>query len=270
MNVLGIYREEIFSPGKVSDDKAIMDKALSELNCMGISTKSVPADSVFKEKKVELVLNMAQSEDLLSFLSIWEKEGSRIINSPQAIRNCYRKKMVTLLKENNIPMPKSWVYQLKTIEEELSEAYSYGWTGSYWIKRGDFHALQKEDVVRVSSFEEMERALAYFRQKGVDEVVVQEHLKGDIIKFYGVGNEYIKAFLSLTGKPFDLSKSMIEVILSAKTCLGLEIYGGDLVISDKGEFFVLDINDWPSFSLCQDEAAEQIAKYVKSILEEDR
>jgi len=81
MNVLGIYREEIFSPGKVSDDKAIMDKALSELNCMGISTKSVPADSVFKEKKVELVLNMAQSEDLLSFLSIWEKEGSRIINS---------------------------------------------------------------------------------------------------------------------------------------------------------------------------------------------
>ncbi len=30
--VLGIYREQIFSPGKVSDDAAILDATLAELS----------------------------------------------------------------------------------------------------------------------------------------------------------------------------------------------------------------------------------------------
>ncbi len=269
MNILGIYREEIFSPGKEKQDKAIMDKTLSELRHLGCEVRAVSPDSVPEETGANLVLSMAQSENILSLLSSWQKKGIRIINSPQAVRNCYRKRMISLLKENNISMPQTWVYSLEAIEEELFEVYSLGWMGSYWIKRGDFHALQREDVVRVSSFEEMESSLAYFRENGINEIVIQEHKDGEIVKFYGVGDEYIKPFLASTAKPFELSEQVIKVILNAKDCLGLEIYGGDLIVSNDS-FFIIDINDWPSFSLCQDEAAKQIAKYAKSILEEVR
>ncbi len=266
MNVLGIYREKIFSPGKIEQDKAIMDKVLSGLKNLGVNVRAVSAESAFDELQPDLVLSMAQAEDILSFLSKWEKEGVRIINSTQSVKNCYRKKMIAILKEHHIPMPKSWIYSLEAIEEELSEVYSFGWIGSYWIKRGDFHALQKEDVVCVSSFEEMEKAVAYFREKDVNNIVIQEHVDGDTVKFYGVGDSYIRSFLSLTSEPFELPEKAIKAILDAKNCLGLEVYGGDLVISND-DFFIIDINDWPSFSLCQDEAADKIVRYVKSVLE---
>ena len=266
MKILGIYREEIFSPGKVKEDREILDKSLKELKSLGFETDSIPPTSIPERTDADLILNMAQSDEALSLLSSWEREGIRIINSPQSIRNCYRKNMVMILKENEISMPKTWVYTIEMLENELFEVYSLGWEGIYWVKRGDFHAIKKQDVVKVKSFEEMENALIYFRENRIDEVVIQEHVDGNVIKFYGVGRDYLRAFLE--GSPFELSEGMKEEIFKTKDLLGIEVYGGDLILTPKENFFIIDMNDWPSFSVCQEEAAKKIAGYVKSILEE--
>ncbi|RLB11728.1 MAG: hypothetical protein DRG39_03595 [Deltaproteobacteria bacterium] len=268
MNVLGIYREEIFSPGKIQEDKQIMDKALAGISRFGIDTKALSPESIPEMCEAGLVLNMAQSEKSLSILKRWEENGTRVINSPGSIINCYRKNMVSLLKENGFPIPKSWIYDLEAIVEELFQIYSLGWLGTYWIKRGDFHAIEARDVVKVSSFKDMEEALIYFKEKRVPQIVIQEHRQGKIIKFYGVGDKYIKAFLLPDIKEFKLDPMVKDMILKAIRCLDLEVYGGDMIIEPSGNILLLDINDWPSFSLCQDEAAKEIAGYIKSIMED--
>ena len=212
MNVLGIYREEIFSPGKVEADKEIMDKALMELGKLGLDFKAIHPESLSQNFEADIVLNMAQSEEVLSQLQLWENNGMKIINSVRSIRNCYRKKMISILKENQLTIPKSWVYNLEMIEREMFEIYSLGWIGSYWLKRGDFHAIDSKDVIKVNSFEEMEKGIAYFREKGIDEIVIQEHVDGDVIKFYGVGEEYIRAFILPDNKEISLRQNIKDMI----------------------------------------------------------
>lgn len=268
MKILGIYREEIFSPGKVQEDKAIMDEALFELHKAGINTQAIPPDIISKEYKPGLVLNMAQSDRVLSILETWEDDGIRIINSVNSIRNCYRKNMIALLKNSGLPIPKSWIYTIEMIENELSGVYSSGWIGIYWLKRGDFHAIEPNDVIQVSSFEDMEKGLSYFRERGINEIVIQEHVEGEIVKFYGIGEEYIRAFKIPDLKRFDIDQSLKNLITEAVRCLGLEIYGGDMIIRPNNSAILVDINDWPSFSLCRDEAAREIAKYVKRLMED--
>ncbi len=49
---------------------------------------------------------------------------------------------------------------------------------------------------------------------------------------------------------------------SAAAALGLEVYGGDAIISPSGAPVLLDVNAWPSFALYRDEAAARIATHL--------
>ena len=40
------------------------------------------------------------------------------------------------------------------------------------------------------------------------------------------------------------------------------IYGGDVIIGSDGIARLIDLNDWPSFSACREEAADAIAGLV--------
>lgn len=270
MNILGIYREEIFSPGKIQEDKEIMNDTLTEISKFGGNIKAIHPDveAIPEKCDADLVLNMAQSGKTLSILSRWEKDGVRIINSSHSVINCYRRNMVRLLKENQIPMPRSWIYELEVIKNELSLAYASEWIGAYWIKRGDFHALEPGDVAKVTSLEQMEKILMYFKKKGVNQVVIQEHVEGEVIKFYGVGDVYIKAFFLPDNQDIKIDQKTRDIILKAIKCLELEIYGGDMILEPNGNILLIDINDWPSFSLCRKEAAKEIADYTKRIMED--
>ena len=57
---------------------------------------------------------------------------------------------------------------------------------------------------------------------------------------------------------FDVSALQSEVERLAQL-VGIEVYGGDAIIDRDGRFYIIDFNDWPSFSRCRDEAAEAIA-----------
>ena len=43
---------------------------------------------------------------------------------------------------------------------------------------------------------------------------------------------------------------------------GLDVYGGDCIVREDGTFCIIDLNDWPSFSRCREEAAKAIAGKV--------
>jgi glutathione synthase/RimK-type ligase-like ATP-grasp enzyme len=55
---------------------------------------------------------------------------------------------------------------------------------------------------------------------------------------------------------------MADLARQAASALGLEIYGGDAIVSEGGAMTIIDLNAWPSFALYREEAAERIASYL--------
>ncbi|MBI3292673.1 MAG: hypothetical protein HYZ73_07705, partial [Elusimicrobia bacterium] len=48
----------------------------------------------------------------------------------------------------------------------------------------------------------------------------------------------------------------------AAQALGLEIYGGDVVITPEGRLALIDVNDWPTFAPCRGAAGRAIGTYL--------
>jgi glutathione synthase/RimK-type ligase-like ATP-grasp enzyme len=45
--------------------------------------------------------------------------------------------------------------------------------------------------------------------------------------------------------------------------IGIDVYGGDVIVDKNGLFYIIDFNDWPSFSRCKTEAAKAISQLIK-------
>ena len=98
-----------------------------------------------------------------------------------------------------------------------------------------------------------------FAERGIPFVIAQEHVPGDLVKFYGVRNSarsndanwfqwFYHGDKGMLGHSFDqarLSKAGHE----AAAALGLEVFGGDAVIKANGEPMIIDLNAWPSYAL---------------------
>jgi glutathione synthase/RimK-type ligase-like ATP-grasp enzyme len=259
-SLLGVYRERIFSPGKIQEDAGILEATLAELSRSGYETSAAEAGNLERSKRPACVLSMAQSDSALHILEGWQKKGTRVINSVSSVRNSYRKPLISLLAKGNFPVPLGQILPLEEVERRIP----FGALTSYWLKRGDVHATRSEDVVRVTSKEELVRAIDYFHRHQIGEVLIQEHVGGEAVKFYGVGaGEYFRAFQSSSGDEITLQMEHLAVLAcKSAEAVGLEIYGGDAIITEKGEVVLVDLNDWPSFSWCCQPAAKSIAQYV--------
>lgn len=261
VTLLGLYRERIYSPGKINDDAAILDATLDELSAMGFGTARLNAESLDRTTpRPEFVLTMAQSPRVLGILDEWEQLGTRIINSVSSVRNCYRKPLVSLLQGSGVLMPRSRMVSL----EEARETLDLKPSERLWFKRGDVHAIQAGDVVPVASRDELALALDHYGNENICDILVQEHVEGPVVKFYGVGkDEYFKAYLSLTGEEITgRALSLAAAARIAAEAVGLDVYGGDAVMIDGNGVSLIDLNDWPSFSRCCSSAAASIARYV--------
>ncbi len=266
VTVLGIYREQAFSPGKVGDDAAILDTTLAELAGMGATGEAVSADTVnLAGLRCDYVLNMAQSDRVLDMLGKWSMQGTRVFNSVQSIRSCYRKPLLRALQKSGIPMPPGYIASLRQAESRIPRHLP----GRLWLKRGDVHAMEDGDVSSVASEAELTEALGYFRLRRIREILVQEHVAGHVIKFYAVGqDEYFRAFLADTGEDVTSEMAALHLIATkAARSVGLEIYGGDAILTPKGKVMLIDLNDWPSFSRCCKSAARSIAQYVMGVID---
>jgi glutathione synthase/RimK-type ligase-like ATP-grasp enzyme len=263
-SILGIYRERIFSPGKVQEDAAILDATLEELSAVGCQVDTVHAEAIdWSMPRSGWVLTMAQSPMVLAMLEHWARLGTRIVNSVASIQKCYRKPLTNALQEAGVPIPPGRIVPLSVAEEEITLRAS----APVWLKRGDVHAIQAGDVAPVSSKNELLDALRHFSRQNVTEILVQNHVAGPVVKFYGVaGGDYFRAFLASTGEDITTvtGSALREVAQSAAVAVGLEVYGGDAVMTDNGSVTLIDLNDWPSFSRCCRDAAKNIAFYLRS------
>ncbi len=268
MRLLGIYRERRFSPGKVREDAAILEAALDELSRLGHDVYLLAPEALDgTAADGACVLTMAQSATALGMLEELESRGTRVINSVASVRNCYRKPLIRLLTEAGLPMPRSRIMATPGKGEERYPEIPF----PCWIKRGDVHAMEADDVTRVASSEEFGDAVSRFRDRHIESLLVQEHIEGEVIKFYGVGaSGYFSAFLPSTGEEItSRSDELRRIGRRAAMAAGLDIYGGDAIVTPEHALTLIDLNDWPSFSRCCESAAAGIARHVAGILEGD-
>lgn len=255
--MIGIFREELFSPNRVEDDAAILQLTAEAVRRRGFDVELIRPRDLSPEAEPRMAFAMCEGLASLSILEKWEAMGYTVVNSPSAVQNCYRHRMLTLLNHGTLPLPKTLLIQ--TTESVNGQ---FNLRKGVWVKRGDVHSTQPGDVELIFDRPALERTLASMRSRWVDQAVLQEHVHGDLIKFYGVlPQRWFRHFYhkpeEARGLPFSLQQIRQTAEVAALK-LGLQVYGGDIVVTEKAHYLI-DINSWPSFAICREEAAEQIA-----------
>jgi glutathione synthase/RimK-type ligase-like ATP-grasp enzyme len=264
----GIRRKTEFSPNHVVNDLLIINQTAEALKQLGAEVTmhdegAITPDSV-KEK---LIFSMVQGPIGSNSLLKVEQDGAYIINSPRGVMNCYRINMVKLLPEAGIPFPQSVIV---ATDSDVNGKQAGLKSSKLWIKRGDVHAVHKEDVTLANTDDEELNLLKEFRQRDIMQAILQEHLDGDTVKFYAVGETDLFHWYYLNGlyhTKFD-EKKLYELAAASAEALKLFVYGGDAIIGRDGSITIIDINDWPSFAPVREQASQHIAKLIYRKAEE--
>ena len=271
ISIIGVSRGSQYSPNHVGNDAAIFNLVADELRKLGCQVTPY-SETEFVEKNIQgdFIFDMARDAATIKRLKELEDEGALVINSAYGITDCVRKPMTLRLIESGVPHPESMI---------LSTEESYpGTFFPCWFKRGDSHAMVKEDVAYATNQQEADAIMADFRSRGIPEAVVNKHLEGDLVKFYGVqGTDFFYWFYpgDCSHSKFGLEKingeargfsfnvdQLKEMSNRAADALNVPVYGGDCVVRSNGEIAIIDFNDWPSFARCRDEAAMSIAACI--------
>jgi len=272
--LIGISRETLHSPDRVFDDSEILRLTGEALAADGVDVELVRPERIssgwWNRPHPEMAFVMCEQERILKPLSVWEREGATLVNSVAAIRNTYRYRMIPLLSSTGVRFPRSQLVATHSpnLERRLRGYFERANTHSLWIKRGDVHNTQEGDVSMARSTAEAWALMLGLRSRGVTRSVWQEHIEGDLVKLYGIGEsgeEWFKWFYHKDQKLNGHFFSEIELkdtFFSAAKALGLEIFGGDAVVASDGSVYLIDINAWPSFALFRSEASAAIARHI--------
>ena len=282
IKIAAIMRAGAYSPNHIGNDAAILNAVTEQLRKRGCEVNIYSEEQFINGNvKEDIIVNMCRERRSIDLLQKLEDEGRLVINSGHGIENCTRERMTRILMGHNIPYPDSLM--VDTDEVVKGKLIKAGFTRC-WIKRGDFHAMHKEDVSYVRHPEEAQEVLQEYFLRGIKRAVINKHLVGDLIKFYGVsGSRFFYWFYpfdeghskygheAINGKSqgleFDKDR-MREICQHASDVLDVKIYGGDCIISPEGDIRIIDFNDWPSFAPCRDAAAPNIAKYILSAIKQ--
>ncbi len=265
----GIYRELAHSPGRETDDAEILRATARRLEAEGLSVQLKTAEEIDERDTAVpgFVFAMCERPHVLSRLEAWERAGATVVNTPAAIWNTYRDRMLAAFEKSAVPFPDSRLVQ--TIEGRSLAAKDL--PRGLWIKRGDVHNTQTGDVVFAADADGVARAICGLAARGIASAVLQDHVEGDLVKFYGVGfpgtpaagwfQWFYHRDQRLSRHPFPPER-LAGIARNAAGSLGLEIWGGDAIVTAGGGIFVIDVNAWPSFALYRDEAAARIAAHL--------
>ena len=267
MLYLGISRHASFSEGRVTDDAAIFSAVCALIQDAGYDVVQIPesvlvTDGLPADLTIDGIFHMARSEQALSLIEAYSQQGIPVFNAPKAVRNCLRAGLYGLLTEAGIPMPQSLVTETGT--ETVWNTFPC------WVKGQGVRYVQNGPELEQSINAECQNA-----GNGA-KVLLQSHVPGIIVKFYGVADTFFScrqvtdAAQGRFGQeqhndltPASFSRDALRgIALKAAECAGLTIYGGDAIVTPQGQILVIDLNDWPSFRSCREEAAMAISELI--------
>ncbi len=251
---------------------AAVAKCLEQHDCR-VTLQEEETFSAAAVSRADAVFSMARSTPVLEELDTLPVP---VLNPPAGLRHARRSWLTQLFADNAVPQPLSRVARVAEAFPDV--------VYPCWLKRGDACAQSSDDVRYVTDRRQLEQAWRSFRQRGIEEVVVQAHVEGDLVKFYGVeGTGFFHYYYPTAGNGFSkfgleringvASKYAFDVRrLAAESdrasrLLNLPVYGGDCIVRPDGRFYIIDFNDWPSFSCCREAASAAIARKILQAVE---
>lgn len=266
MKVLSVLRDVRYSPNSETNDRSIMESVVRLLQDAGhhvdvVAEAELPATGRCLYG-YDICLTMGRRPETLEIMKEMEHDGTVVLNSAAGLERCRRSTLDTLMRRHGVSMP--------------PQEGHHGW----WLKRGDASAQDADDVIFCQQPEDVEKAMRAFRSRGITDVVKSAHVEGDLVKFYGVlGTGFFHTLYPtsvgrskfgaerMNGMPhyYSYDKRRLQSEAERLSQLALTpIYGGDCIVDAEGRFYIIDFNDWPSFSPCREEAAAAIASLAQA------
>lgn len=269
--VAAVRRDTVFSPNHIENDEAIMAAVIAGLHNAGVEVLEF-SEAEFQPTidRFKLVVHAGRSVSFVNKLERFEQMGGVAINSVAALKNSRRVAFTSLMLDHEMPHPQSWLI-------DTSNSPSIEGDG-FWVKNTADYTRFADDVTFAADGNKLKDELMRFRVRGIDKVVVSRHVKGDIVKFYCLGDDSFFYWCypqtwghskfgheaingELNHYPFDQNRLRRLAIEAAKV-LDLELLGGDAVVTPTGDIILIDVNDFPSFKPCANQAAEAIVRFV--------
>ncbi len=265
MKIATIARNAADSPNMTANDAAILECIATELTRRGAEVVSIGEENEIPDD-ITAVCTMSRTESTIERLRQAEQRGIAVINTTTAVGNCSRERFMKILYENDIPQPP---FTTVNNANGLNAAYF-----PCWLKKSKGWSNHKDDVTFAPTMQEAVTAIGQMASRGITECIQMIHCPGDIIKFYGIGDSFFHHCYPAGGKfgkedingvpkhySFD-TQTLKNIAQRAARAVGVEVYGGDAIVTPQGEIFIIDLNDFPSFTAIRDTAAVEIATLI--------
>ena len=267
MRIAGIRRAPENSPNMSDKDNMLLEQVAKKLQARGHSVEILDAAPT---EKHDALFHMSRTPATLEQLARHEKDGAYVTNSVRGVLNCSRENFTNILEQEGI---KQAPYRLITPTTAVETLQYPG-----WLKNAEGWSCTADDVQYIANASKLTDALKRLLAKGTEKALYCEHIQGDIVKFYGIDEDsFFRLYYpnpdatkfgleKLNGTPqkYAFSQEKLrEKAFAAAQAIGVEIFGGDCIVTATGEIFIIDFNDFPSFSVCRDEAAESIAALIE-------
>lgn len=267
MRIAGIRRAPENSPNMSDKDNMLLEQVAKNLQARGYSVEIL--DEAPTEKR-DAVFHMSRTSRTLERLADHEKDGAYVTNSVRGVLNCSREKFTEILEQEGIKQPP---YRLVTPTTAVETLQYPG-----WLKNAEGWSCTADDVQYIADASELADALKRLLAQGTEKALYCNHIHGDIVKFYGIDEDsFFRLYYpnpdatkfgleKINGTPQKYAFSqeeLRETAFAAARAIGVEIFGGDCIVTATGEIFIIDFNDFPSFSACRKEAAESIAALIE-------
>lgn len=281
--VLSVRRALEHSPNNVSKDAAILTAVSDRLMTAGVDVKTCSEDEISKMDltSVDAIVHMARG---LSSLTRLSTAKISVINQPRSVMSVAHSREYTLsvLQEAGVKVSPWWAFDPEQDDmfqcDDTLQALLPG-----WVKATRPDGARPGDVMWVATPLEADSRVIELAAEQVPDIVVTRHIEGDLLKVYcvvadGMHPSFLKTFYPqemgyskfgeaeshntpLVRTPYQMEEVQAVAVTIARA-LGLQVFGFDAVVLPDGTFSVIDVNDWPSFSCCHDEAADAIANMI--------
>lgn len=277
-----VRRATPYSPNNVERDAAILAAVGSCLEQSGWGIETVD-ECALTQMPLEqlnsytLVLHMARRFDSLHRLS---QLSIPVINRPNGVTTLSQSREMTLetLQLAGVNVPRWWAYDAEAddmfqCEPEL-QALLPG-----WLK------VMRTDGVRPDDVQWMDHPLAVdtriieLQAECVPDIVLTSHVQGDLLKVYCVATDSDVSLWTTYPQERAYSKfgtaeqhnaplayhsfeqaDLQRVALRIAQAFGIRVFGFDAIVTPAHQLVVIDVNDWPSFGICRNQAAQAIAQ----------